>query len=97
MTRDKRDSPPAEPASGPRPWVIITITIIVLVLIGASWLVPLAPRLIIELIVLSLFCPGFNSVGGSCMSSPADFVLPWAILLGIVAVIVLLIRRAARR
>lgn len=97
MKRGKRDSLPAEPTSGPRPWVIITITIIVLMLIGASWLVPLAPRFIIELIALSLTCPGFTGANGSCMGNASELILPWAIVIGILVGIVLLIRRAGRR
>ena len=40
------------------------------------------PRFVLESILLSLFCPGYNVLGSSCSTaSPASYLVPWSILL----------------
>lgn len=58
--------------------------------------VPWWPKFLFELVLLELFCPHFNILGGSCGATTATYVFGWSVLAGAVVVIYLIGRKCYR-
>ena len=78
--------------------VVICAAVVALGLIALTWYAPGWPLFVVELTALTLLCPGFNALGGSCSGNDAvhDTVL-WGLLCAILGIaLAVFLRRRAR-
>lgn len=74
-------------------WVVILTIVIFGGLVGLTIFEPFWPKFVFFLVVLGLFCPHFNILGGSCGATFWTYVFGWTVIAIGLAILILMLKK----
>lgn len=80
----------------PRGIQLLIVGIVVSLIILTVY-IPWWPEFAFYMVLLTLFCPNFNVLGGSCGATAWTYVIGWIVLIGLIGTAIFITRQLYRK